>query len=80
MNEFELADALRKDAARMGMSEEEFFSMAKDVLERIQRVDLSEMASDFLGQKNRIAAKHSALAGKITRKARKTDGALKFPL
>lgn len=80
MNEFELAEALRRDAARMGMSEEEFFSMAKDVLERIQRADLSEMVSDFLDQKNRIAAKHSELAGKITRKARKTDGALEFPL
>jgi len=80
MNETDLIEALRRDAARMGMNEDQFFSMARDVLERIQRVDLSEMANDFLDQRNRIAAKHSELAGKIARGARKTDGALEFPL
>ncbi|MFZ5810860.1 MAG: hypothetical protein ACOY4F_02325 [Thermodesulfobacteriota bacterium] len=80
MNETELIEALRKEAPKLGMSEEQFFAVAKDVLEQIQRVDLAEMTNDFLDQRERIAAKHSEMAGKIARRARKTDGTLEFPL
>lgn len=80
MDTTELIEALRKEAPKFGMTEEEFFAKTRDTLRKMQDIDISSIMRAFVEQQERMSKQRTDLTDTIAQGTRKTHGALKFPL